>query len=130
MGRLAVIQLLGGHIITIPEIPGSEPGDHLLTRAWDISNPRNPALIQNFGRTGSPILSHGSYSRGKEVFVGFNSDTGNDTIRLNDDGSLSHTRWSGPTAPELFQRVPNQPGVPGQRLNRRAEWFSLSLIHI
>ena len=124
MGRLAVIQLLGGHIITIPEIPGSEPGDHLLTRAWDISNPRNPALIQNFGRTGSPILSHGSYSRGKEVFVGFNSDTGNDTIRLNDDGSLSHTRWSGPTAPELFQRVPNQPGVPGQRLNRRAEWFS------
>ena len=44
MGRLAVIQLLSNQIITIPETPGSEPGDHQLTQSWDISNPSNPIL--------------------------------------------------------------------------------------
>ena len=124
MGRLAVIQLLGNQIITIPETPGSEPGDHQLVQSWDISNPSNPILTGSFGRTGNPILAHGSYARANEVFTGFDSQTGNDTVRLNDDGSLSHTRWSGPTAPELFQRIPGQPGIPGQRLNRQAQWFS------
>ena len=124
MGRLSVIHLLGGHIITVPETPGSEPGDHQLTQSWDISDPSNPFVTGVFGRTGNPILAHGGYSRGNEVFIGFDQQTGNDTVRLNDDGTLSHTRWSGPTAPELFQRIPNQPGVPGQRLNRQAQWFS------
>ena len=124
MGRLSVIHLLGNNIITVPETSGSEPGDHQLTQAWDISNPRNPLLIGNFGRTGNPILAHGGYSRGNEIFIGFNAETGNDTVRLNNDGSLSHARWSGPTAPELFQRIPNQPGVAGQRLNRNANWSS------
>ena len=124
MGRLAVIQLLGNQIITIPETPGSELGDHQRTQSWDISNPSNPILTGSYGRTGNPILAHGSYARANEVYTGFDSQTGNNAVRLNDNGSLSHVRWSGPTAPELFQRVPGQPGVPGQPLNRRAQWFS------
>ena len=124
MGRLAVIQLLGNQIITIPETPGSEPGDHQRTQSWDISNPSNPILTGSYGRTGNPILAHGSFARANEVYTGFDSQTGNNAVRLNDDGSLSHTRWSGPTAPELFQRIPGQPGVPGQRLFRQAQWFS------
>jgi len=144
MGRLANIQFLGGHILTIPETPGSEAGDHQRTQAWDISNPRAPLKIAptnpdgnfgDFGRTGNPILAHGTYSRGNEVFVGFNTDNVNqtpggfdffNTIRLNDNGSLSHARWSGPTAPELFNRIDGQPGVPGAAFNPRrfANWSS------
>jgi len=138
MGRLANIQFLGGHIITIPETPGSEPSDHQRTQAWDISNPLAPRKIAptnpdgnfgDFGRTGNPILAHGTYSRGNEVFVAGNNDNANrdfDTVRLNNDGSLSHVRWSGPTAPELFNRVAGQPGVPGPAFNPRrfANWTS------
>ena len=124
MGRLSVIHLLGNQIITVPETPGSEAGDHQLTQSWDITDPSNPRLTGSYGRTGNPILAHGGYARANEVYVGYDSQTGNDTVRLNTDGSLSHERWSGPTEPELFQRIANQPGVPGQRLNRRAQWFS------
>ena len=81
-------------------------------------------MTGSYGRTGNPILAHGSFARANEVYTGFDSQTGNNAVRLNDDGSLSHTRWSGPTAPELFQRIPGQPGVPGQRLFRQAQWFS------
>jgi len=83
MGRLSVIHLLGNHIITVPETAGSETGDHQLTQAWDISDPSNPIQVGSFGRTGNPILAHAGFSRGNEVFIGFNSETGNDTVRLN-----------------------------------------------
>jgi len=122
MGRLAVITYLGGHIITVPETPGSEPADHQLTKAWDLSNPSNPQEVQptnpnanggHFGQTGNPLLAHGSISRGNEVFIGLNSDNSNDgqpgffgfdSIRLNEDGSLTHARWSGPNPPALIDR--------------------------
>jgi len=124
MGRLSVIHLLGGHIITVPETPGSEAGDHLLTQSWNISDPSNPSLTGSFGVTGNPILAHGGFARDNEIFIGFNSATDNDTVRLNNNGTLSHVKWSGPTAPPLFQRLPNQPGVPGPALNRNANWNS------
>jgi len=149
MGRLANIQFLGGHIITIPETPGSEGnpdsgGDHQRTQAWDISDPSNPFKVSptnpdgnfgDFGRTGNPILAHGTYSRANEIFIGLNTENQNqtpggfdffDSVRLNDDGTLSHARWSGPTSPELFQRLEDQPGIAGAAFSPRrfANWSS------
>lgn len=144
MGRLANIQFLGGHIITIPETPGSEPGDHQRTQAWNIGDPTNPVKVGptnpdanfgDFGQTGNPILAHGTYSRANEVFISENGNNAGRTtdgqsrlnaVRLNDNGSLSHVRWSGPTAPELFKRIENQPGVPGEPFSPRrfAAWWT------
>ena len=40
-GRTASIAYHQGFIVTTPESPGSAPGSDQLSRAWDISNPRN-----------------------------------------------------------------------------------------
>ena len=42
MGRLSTIEYLGGYVITIPENPGSEPGDHMTVKAWRLSDLSNP----------------------------------------------------------------------------------------
>lgn len=93
MGRLAVIEYLGGYVITIPEKPSSPAGSDFLVRAWDISDPSNPRVVGTFGETEHPFLAHGTIKRGNEVYIG---GYPNDAIRLNADGSLSHAPWSGP----------------------------------
>lgn len=141
MGRLANIQFLGGYVITIPETPGSEQGDHLLTRAWDMRNlfqptrvtPNNPNTNGgDFGQTGDPFLAHGTIARGNEVFIGGNQANSNDggpsydtfdTIRLEDNGTLTHTRWSGPTAPALVDRQGN-PVFNNQGGREFAAWYT------
>ena len=139
MGRLAVITYLGGHIITVPETPGSEPGDHQIVQAWDLSDPSNPQLVAptnpndnggHFGRTGNPLLAHGSISRGNEVFIGLNTENSNDgqpgylgfdSVRLNADGSLTHARWSGPNPPPLIDRN-GSPVLNGSGFQDYANW--------
>jgi len=130
MGRTAIIEFMDGYIVTIPETPGSEPGDHQTTKAWNISDPLNPFAQQpinpnqnggHFGRTGNPFLAHGAIRRDNELF--FQSGVGNsgdrlDTLRLNNDGTLEHTRWSGQTAPPIFDRDGNRDG------NEYARWWA------
>ncbi|MEO0367291.1 MAG: Ig-like domain-containing protein [Pseudomonadota bacterium] len=121
-GRLTTIEYLGGYIIAIPEVPGSEESDHITTRAWDVTNPNNPVLVApvnpdpqegNFGLTGGPFLSHGSIKRDNEVYIG---GYPNDAVRINTNGTLSHAPWSGQSAPQLRDRN-------GNLLNDYAAWW-------
>jgi sugar lactone lactonase YvrE len=98
MGRLAVIDIIGDYVITIPEAPSSPAGSDWIIRAWDFSDPHNPVEVMQFGRTNHPFLAHGSVKRGNELFIGGFWEPGGafDTVRANEDGTLSHVRWSGP----------------------------------
>ena len=93
MGRLAVIEILGDYVITIPERPSSPANSDFIVRAWDISNPSAPVVVDTFGHTQHPFFAHGTIKRGNELLI-FGHP--NNTIRLEDDGSLSHVSWSGP----------------------------------
>lgn len=95
LGRLSTIEILGDYVIAIPEIPSSTAEGDFIVRALDISDPANPVTVQTFGQTAHPILAHGTYKRGNEVYLG---GFPNDAVRLEEDGSLTHTRWSGPDA--------------------------------
>ena len=122
MGRLAVIQYLGGYVITIPEGPGSDSGDHMAVKAWDFSNPGNPVEVMpvnpdpatgSFGVTNHPFMAHGSISRDNEVFI---NGWPNDAIRVDENGNLEHASWSGPDAPFLVDRN-------GRDLGVQANWW-------
>ena len=92
LGRLTTIDILGDYIIAIPEQPSAPAGSDFLVRAIDISDPRNPRTVGTFGTTKHPVLAHGSYKRGNELYIG---GWPTDAIILEDDGTLSHGRWSG-----------------------------------
>ena len=95
LGRLTTIEVLGDYIIAIPEIPSAPAGADFIVRAIDISDPANPVTVRDFGTTQHPILAHGTYRRGNEMYIG---GYPNDAVRLEEDGSLSHVVWSGPDA--------------------------------
>ncbi|GAB2195868.1 Ig-like domain-containing protein [Sessilibacter sp. MAH4] len=95
LGRLTTIEILGDLIIAIPEIPSSTPEGDFVVRAIDISDPKNPVTVNTFGMTRSPILAHGTYKRGNEVYLG---GFPNDAVRLEPDGSVVHAKWTGPDA--------------------------------
>lgn len=125
VGRLTTLEYLGGYIIAIPEVPGSEETDHLTVKAWDLSNMNNPVAVQpinpdaergHFGLTAGPFLSHGTIKRDNEVFIG---GWPNDAVRLNDNGTLEHVEWSGQDLPLLIDRNGNQ-------LGEVAPWWSKS----
>ena len=122
-GRLTTIEYLGGYVIAIPEIPGSEGTDHITTKAWDFSNLSNPVAVPpinpdaqrgHFGLTGGPFLSHGSIKRDNEVYIG---GYPNDAVRLNANGTLEHAPWSGQQIPLLYDR-------DGNPLGQVAPWWS------
>lgn len=92
LGRLTTIDILGDYIIAIPEQPSSPDGADFLVRAIDISDPKNPRTVATFGETRHPVLAHGTYKRGNELYIG---GWPTDAIILEDDGSLTHGRWSG-----------------------------------
>ncbi len=124
MGRLSTIEYLGGYVITIPENPGSQASDTRVVKAWDLSSPGSPNTVQpinpdseygHFGRTKGPFLSHGTIKRDNEVFIG-GGPTRN-AIRLNPDGTLEHTSWSGAPIPRLKDR-------DGNDLGEQARWWS------
>jgi DNA-binding beta-propeller fold protein YncE len=94
MGRLAVIDIIGDYVITVPEIPSSPGGSDFLVRAWDFSDPRNPREVGRFGETGHPFMAHGLIKRGNELYIG--GDWRTPALRVNADGSLEKTSWSGP----------------------------------
>jgi sugar lactone lactonase YvrE len=98
MGRLAVIDIIGDYVITIPEAPSSPAGSDWIIRAWDFSDSHNPVEVMQFGRTNHPFLAHGSIKRGNELFIGGFWEPGGalNAVRANEDGTLSHVRWSGP----------------------------------
>lgn len=93
MGRLAIIEVLGDYVITIPEMPSSPAGSDFIVRAWDISDPSNPREAYRFGETKHPVLAHGVVKRNNELYIG---GYPNNAIRLNANGTLSHVPWSGP----------------------------------
>lgn len=93
MGRLAVIEILGDYVITIPEMPSSPPESDFIVRAWDMSNPRNPVEVGRFGETTHPFNAHGMIKRENEILLNPYSGT---ALRLNPDNSLSLAPWSGP----------------------------------
>lgn len=98
MGRLAIIEIIGDYVITIPEMPSSPPDSDFIVRAWDISDPTNPREAYRFGTTTHPFLAHGLIKRNNEVFIGPFSGSSSvlNAIRANSNGTLSHVRWSGP----------------------------------
>jgi DNA-binding beta-propeller fold protein YncE len=88
MGRLAIIEIIGDYVITIPEAPGSEGGDDLQMRAWDISDPTNPREVANFGSTLHGFNAHATMKRGNDLFLG--SDT---AVRVDSSGNLQRVSW-------------------------------------
>lgn len=98
MGRTAIIEYIGGYIITWPEGPGSEAGDDLIVRAWDLSNPSSPREVRQFGQTWHPMNAHGTIKRGRQVYLGGNPFEGNgDTaIAVDSSGNISLEDWRGP----------------------------------
>ena len=90
MGRLAIIDILDGHVVTIPEGPGSPQNSDLLIRSWDISDPRNPVVTGFHGDTPHPFQAHGLVKNGYELFVGSFPDS---AIILNPlNGAISRER--------------------------------------
>jgi DNA-binding beta-propeller fold protein YncE len=95
LGRLTTIEVLGQYIIAVPEIPSSPLGADFNARVVDISDPSNPVTVLNLDKTAHPVLAHGTYKRGNEVYIG---GFPNDAVRLEEDGAVIHTKWSGPDA--------------------------------
>ncbi|MBX2808516.1 MAG: Ig-like domain-containing protein [Cellvibrionaceae bacterium] len=93
MGRLAIIDTLGGYVITIPEIPGSEASDDLIARAWDLSDPNNPRVVATLGQTRHGFDAHGTIKRGNQVYLGANR-----AVELDDSGNLQVVPWAGATS--------------------------------
>lgn len=92
LGRLTTIDVLGNYVIAIPEAPSSPAEADFQVRALDISDPENPVTVGFFGKTQHPVLAHGTFKKGNQLYLG---GWPNDTVRLEADGSLSYTKWSG-----------------------------------
>lgn len=71
-GRTAIIAYHNGILYTIPEIPSSQPGADFIVRAWDISDPTDPQVIETLGQTPMPINAHGYFKSGEYLIVGPN----------------------------------------------------------
>ncbi|BFM08349.1 Ig-like domain-containing protein [Halioxenophilus aromaticivorans] len=92
LGRLSTIDVLGDYIIAIPEQPSAPEGSDFIVRAIDISDPKNPRTVATFGTTKHPMLAHGTYKRGNQLYLG---GWPTDAVTLENDGSLTHERWEG-----------------------------------
>jgi len=92
LGRLTTIDILGEYIIAIPEQPSAPEGADFQVRAIDISDPKNPRTVATFGTTKHPMLAHGSYKRGNQMYLG---GWPTDAVVLENDGSLTHGKWTG-----------------------------------
>jgi DNA-binding beta-propeller fold protein YncE len=58
-GRGAIIAFHGGVLYTVPEHPSSAAGSTFDVKAWNIANPSEPALIENFGCGPMNMQAHG-----------------------------------------------------------------------
>ena len=99
MGRTTVIDYLGGYIVTLLVESGSEAGDDVQMRAWDLANPLAPVEVYNFGKTQHPFNGHGSMRRGNQLYIGGDPIVHPDditAIEINESGHLFSTRWRGP----------------------------------
>ncbi|MGH1486171.1 MAG: InlB B-repeat-containing protein [Cellvibrionaceae bacterium] len=83
MGRSAIIEIIGDYLVVIPEGPGSEGSDDVLTRAWDISDPSNPVEVLRSQRPYFGFNAHGTLKRGNQLYIGFE-----DAIETDASGSL------------------------------------------
>ena len=108
-GRTAVIAYHQGILITCPESPGSAPGSDLLSRSWNITDPRNPigTVIPNMGpNTG--IAAHGYWQEGIYLRA-FNSGNGQDfTVVDSDSNGVMEVVRTG-TNPYQFYYPVNPP---------------------
>lgn len=93
MGRLAIIEYIGGRLVTIPEKPSSPPNSDFLVRSWDLSDPRNPRQLNTFGDTAHPFLAHGTIKNSNQLYVG---GYPNDALTFAGAGGLIHEPWNGP----------------------------------
>ena len=71
-GRTAIIAYHNGILFTVPEIPSSEPGSDYQVRAWDLSDPTAPAVLDVYGTTPMPINAHGYLKSGDYLVLGPN----------------------------------------------------------
>jgi hypothetical protein len=89
MGRLAIIEIIGDYLVTIPEAPGSEGGDDLIMRAWDISNPSSPREVARFGETNHGFNAHATMKRGNDLYLG-----GVYKVGVDESGNFQTDFWS------------------------------------
>ncbi len=100
MGRLAIMDIIGDYLITVPEAPSSPPGSDFLVRAWDISDPENPIEVARFKETVHPFQAHGLVKRGNQIYIG---GFPNNALQVNQEtGEIEEARWTGPS--KLFIR--------------------------
>ncbi|HET7844989.1 MAG TPA: PKD domain-containing protein, partial [Xanthomonadales bacterium] len=60
-GRTAIIAFHNNILVTIPEVPSSEPGSDFQVRTWNITNPAAPIELAQLGVTPMPVMAHGYY---------------------------------------------------------------------
>ncbi len=138
MGRLAIIEYIGGRVVTVPEKPSSPPGSDFLVRSWDISEPRSPRQLNTFQDTKHPFRAHGLIKSGNELYIG---GFPRNALRYTGDGPLEHVEWTGPDghwessammrpwAARTFWSYNNPSGFSWIELDgeRVAEWDHLGL---
>lgn len=96
MGRLAIMDTLGGYVVSIPEGPGSTADSNLRTQLWDLSDPLNPGLVENFSRTRMPYQAHGTVKIYDDTSGGVQVDLGaEEGLLLSSDGSVTESTWIG-----------------------------------
>ena len=60
-GRTAIIAFHNNVLVTIPEVPSSEPGSDFQVRTWNITNPAAPVELAQLGVTPMPVMAHGYF---------------------------------------------------------------------
>jgi DNA-binding beta-propeller fold protein YncE len=93
MGRLAIMEYLGGKVVTIPEKPSSPRGSDFIVRSWDLADPSNPVEVGTHGVTFQPFRAHGTIKSNNQVFIGGYPDN---ALESNGDAPLTKTPWVGP----------------------------------
>ncbi len=94
MGRLAIIDIIGDFVVTVPEAPSSPPNSDFLERVWDLTDPTNPIEVDVFKQTTHPFQAHGLIKRNNELYVG---GFPNNALVVNEvTGRIEPGRWTGP----------------------------------
>ena len=96
MGRLAIIDIIGNYVVSVPEAPSSPKGSDFIVRAWDFSSldaATPPIEHSQYGTTKHPFLAHGLIKHGNQLYIGGWPEN---AVAIGEDGEPAHVRWTGP----------------------------------
>ena len=93
-GRTAILAYHNGVLFTVPEVPASQPGADFQVRSWDISDPRHPIELAQWGVTPMPVNAHGYFHSGNYLILGSNWPPGGEwSFRTNGPRAVQRTAF-------------------------------------